>query len=239
MNRVILAPVLAVCAAWLLGPAGAGEPTGRPRLLALPWLVIDRNTNRECTSPEAPGAAGKEAASLAAAAQAALDAEMHRHRMVDLVPRREWAPEWERLSASRVLWKGAGCAVCAPPGELIRYDRALVQQLAKAVGADFVWLGVTVVPLTPDRKAPPADDCCRDSLARERKAVLARSSVVLVRASDGEIVWQRDARRLESDVFQVVGRVRRSESRRRSEAVNATAHLLGSAFRREHREAVR
>jgi hypothetical protein len=201
--------------------------------------VIDRTTNLDCAGPESPGAVSGEARRLAASAQAALDAEMHEHAMMAMVSRKEWQPHWDGLRGSRVLWKGVGCAVCAPAGALIRYDRTLVQQLARAVDADYVWLGVTVAPLTPPKGAPPADACCREALAQERPAVLARSSALLVRASDGEMVWQRDARRLERDVPTRAGRINRTPERRRAYAVDATAHLLGRAFRREHREGVR
>lgn len=217
----------------------AGAQVKQPRLLVLPWLVIDRNTNRECSRPEGSGAEGKEAQRIGASAQAALDAEMHGQKTLAMIPRKEWQPQWSSLANNRVLWKGAGCAVCTPAGELIRYDRALVQQIAQAVQADYVWLGVTALPLTPGKGSPAPDDCCRDALAQGRRGILARSSVLLVRAQDGEVIWQRDARRLEQDVPHRAGKIVHPPSLRRTFAVDATAHLLGKAFRREQREALR
>lgn len=240
-------PVTVLLAAALLAAGGMpapAQPAAKPRLLLLPWLVVDRTTNQDCTRPEgAAGPSGSEARRLAASAQAALDAEVHHQRELELIPRREWLPHWQALGGSRVVWQGAGCAVCSPAGELIRYDRLLVQQLALQTGADYVWLGITVAPLTPPGApwacAAPPDDCCREALARERPAVLARSSILLVRARDGEVVWQRDARRLERDVPYRAGRLSRAPSARRAIAVDETAHLLGKAFRRERREALR
>lgn len=223
----------------LTGAPATVEGKAKPRLLVLPWLVIDRTTSRDCTLPAGGGAAGNEARRLAASAQAALNAEMHDLGMLEMIPRKEWQPRWDALQGSRMLWKDAGCAVCAPAGALIRHDRSLVQQLARQVQANYVWLGVTVTPLTSLKDSNPADDCCREALARERPAVLARSSVLLLRANDCEVIWQRDMRRLERDVPRRVGKINRTPGRRRIHAVEATARLLGKAFRREHREALR
>jgi hypothetical protein len=223
-----------------VGVPTSARPADKPRLLVLPWVVIDRTTNRDCSklgSSQAPARA--EALRLAGSAQAALDAAMHRHGMMEMIPRKEWEPHWRELPPGRVVWQGPGCAVCTPVGELLHDDRAALQALAQAVRADYVWLGVTVVPLTKQNQDNRPDDCCREALAQERKAVLARSSVLLVRASDGEIVWQRDARRLERDVPHRVGRLVRTAAARREIAVKDTAHLLGNAFSREHREALR
>jgi hypothetical protein len=203
--------------------------------------VIDRTTNRECSRPESVGAPlNNEARRLAQSAQAALDAGMHRHRMMEMIARREWEPHWQALEPGQVFRQGPGCSVCTPAGELIRYGRAAVQGLAQAVRADYVWLGVTVVPLTRDSAAASRpDECCREALGTGRKAILARSAVLLLRASDGEVVWQRDARRLEGDVPHRAGKIARPPSVRRAYAVDATARLLSNAFRREHQEALR
>jgi hypothetical protein len=237
-DRRLLVSFLVLCGISGALPLGAAAPT-KPRLLVLPWLVIDRTTNRDCNKPGgSPGAPGDEARALAQTAQQALDAEMHAHRMMTLIPRKEWEPQWQQLRPGRIVRQGAGCAVCTPAGELLHYDRPALQALAQSVGADYIWLGATVVPLTPERRAAPPDDCCRDALASGRKEVLARSSVVLVRASDGEIVWQRDARRLEREVPHRVGKMTRSPATRRRYSLDATAHLLTKAFRREHPEAL-
>jgi hypothetical protein len=206
----------------------------------LPWLVVDRNTNRDCEKlgpAEAP--AIEEARRLARSGQAALDAAMHRHRMMEMIPRKEWEPRWAEMKPGSVLRQGEGCAVCTPAGQLIRYDRAGLQRLAQAVRADYVWLGVTVVPLTREAKGNRPDDCCREVLAQEGKAVLARSSVLLVRATDGTLVWERDARRLEREVPSRAGRVARTPAKRRWYAVRTTAHLLANAFGREHRKSLK
>jgi hypothetical protein len=108
-----------------------------------------------------------------------------------------------------------------------------------------VWIGVTVVPLTRETKDTRTDVCCREALALERDAVLARSSALLVRVSDGEAVWERDARRLEREVptrfpressgrFLARQGIEHSPGKHREIAVTATAHDLGAAFRREH-----
>jgi hypothetical protein len=218
----------------------AQDASTNPRLLVLPWVVIDRTTNRDCSKLGPPRAAvSAEAQRLAISAQAALDAAMHRHGRMAMIPRAEWEPHWRQLAPGRVVWQGPGCAVCTPVGDLLRYDGTALQGIAQAVRADYVWLGVTVVPLTTESQDNRPDDCCREALAQKRKAVLARSSALLVRARDGEIVWQRDARRLESDVPRRVGRFIRPAALRREYGVKDTARLLGNAFGREHRAARR
>jgi len=239
--RLPLAALLgALGIACLSGLPAPAQENAKPRLLVLPWLVVDRNTNRECTRPESAGAPlNGEARRLAQSAQSTLDAAMHRQGTMEMIPRKEWAPHWQGFQPGTVFRQGAGCAVCNPAGELLRYDPAAVQGLAQAVRADYAWLGVTVVPLTAGKSASPPDDCCREALGQGRNAVLARSSVVLVRASDGAVVWQRDARRLEGEVPYRIGKINRSPDSRRAIAVDSTAKLLAGAFRREHREALR
>jgi hypothetical protein len=205
----------------------------------LPWLVIDRTTNQECSrSGRTPAATGAEARRLATAAQESLDAVMHRHRMMAMIPRKEWQPQWQQYQPGQIVRQSAGCAVCTPIGALLEYDRTALQALGQAVRADYIWLGVTVVPLTRESAGSRSDDCCREALAQERRAVLARSSALLVRVRDGEVVWQRDARRLERDVPGRVGRFIRSEPLRREYGVKNTARMLGNGFAREHRRAL-
>lgn len=254
MRRVSgwLGLVLAGAAVLSMAAVRAAEgPVARPRVLALPWLVIDRNSNKDCAKlgPSEERASG-EGRLLGESGQASLDTVLHRSGLVELVPRKEWAPEWEQVKPGRVMRQGLGCAVCAPTTQLMRYDRAAVQGLAKAVRADYVWLGVTVVPLTLNTSVRRADECCRNALMLERDAVLARSSAVLVRASDGEVVWQQDAR--SSDPSRRPGgldvRFAPPHARRptpltpyelRQKAVQTTARALGSAFRRDAEQVLR
>lgn len=211
----------------------------KPRLLVLPWLIIDRNTNRECSRGEVTAATTREAQRLARSGQAALDGQMHRLGGAEMIPRKDWEPHWQERKPSEFFRASAGCAVCAPVGELLKFDAAAVLQIANDVNADYVWLGVSVTPLTPDPSAQPADTCCKEALAQERNAVLARSSVLLVRASDGEMVWQRDARRLDADVPRKVGKMARPLETRRRMAVEDTARALGAAFRSLRPESLR
>jgi hypothetical protein len=231
----MLFPVFA--ALTLPSTAHSAEPIRtKPRLLVVPWVVIDRNTNRDCAKLDPPQpTASAEARDLAMAAQATLDARMHRHPMVAMVPRREWEPHWKQLAPGQGVSQGPGCAVCTPVGNLLHYDRAALQQLGQSVQADYVWLGVTVVPLIAGRSGTRPDDCCREALGRERDSVLARSSALLVRVRDGAVVWQRDARRFDADVPRHVGRAPLAARLRREFAVKGTAEMLGNAFRREHR----
>jgi hypothetical protein len=217
--------------------AAAGSRAAKPRVLVLPWIVIDRSTNQDCDELNAAqSAASAEARSFAIAAQESLDAAMHRHRMTEMIPRREWEPRWKSLQPGQVVSQGAGCAVCTLVGSLLQYDRSALQQLGQSLRADCVWLGVTVVPVTLVDTDTRPDDCCREVMGQEREAVLARSSALLVRVRDGEVVWQRDARQLDAQVPRRVGRAPMPARFRREIAVKATAELLGDAFRREHRE---
>lgn len=128
---------------------------------------------------------------------------MHRHRMMAMIPRREWEPSThsvgtrKQLAPGHRVSQGPGFALCSPEGSLLRYDRAALLGLGQSVRADYVWLGVTVVPLISGKTPVRPGDCCRQALGRERDAVLARSSVLLLCVRDGEVVWQRDARRLD------------------------------------------
>jgi hypothetical protein len=212
-----------------------GQHPAKPRLLVLPWVVIDRSSNQDCAklTPQPPVSA--EARRLAVSAQETLDAAMHRHRMMGMIPRRDWEPHWKQLPPGKVFSQGPGCAICTPIGSLLRYDHAALRQLGQAVQADYVWLGVSVVPLISGQTPARPDDCCREALGRERDAVLARSSVLLVRIQDGEVVWQRDARRFDAEVPRRVGRAPMPARFRREIAVKGTAKMLGNAFRREHR----
>ena len=214
--------------------AGAESPA-RPRLLVLPWLVIDRTTNLECARDEgSPVPVTREARDLGVAAQAALDKAMHDHRAFAMIPRREWEPLWTSYTPAQVYHAGSGCAVCNPVRDLVQYDPAILRTLAQAAHADYVWLGVTVVPLTAARRGVVGDACCRAALGEKRSAVLARSSALLVRVRDGMVVWQQDARRLEREVPVRAGKINRLPAVRRAMAVKGTAHSLGDAFRREH-----
>jgi len=225
---------LAVLTARLTLAADMANP---PRLLVLPWLVIDRGTNRECTQDErAPIPAKGEAQRLALAAQAALDNEMHDHRMFEMVPRREWAPLLASYGSGQVYRPGPGCAVCNPVRQLLQYDPALLTTLAQGARADYVWLGVAVLPLTSERDPARGDACCRAALGTGRDAVFARTSALLVRVRDGALMWQQDTRRLEREVPTRAGRIRRTPGMRRQIAVKSTAHELGAAFRGDHRK---
>ena len=241
---VLLAPLLLSGAR-----TNAAEPAaGKPRILALPWVVIDRTTNQLCTTPEPTASpVTREAGGLARSAASALDAEMHRYGRAKVIPRKEWEPAWKQINPGRIVRQGAGCAVCAPINQLLQYDRASLQDLARTVRADYVWLGVTVIPLTRETKESRPDECCREALALERDAVLARSSALLVRVSDGEVVWERDARVMDREVpksfpraasnkFHGIQGIDHPPARHREIAVDATAHDLGKAFRREHQE---
>jgi hypothetical protein len=243
ISGVVLA-CMGVMTGLLMRPdAGVAQTAAsKPRLLVLPWVVIDRSTNKACSIGDCPllppseAPALREAQKLAQAAQAALDAAMHQHGMIQMIRRKEWEPHWKPLQPTQVVKQGSGCAVCTPTGSLLRYDRAAVQELGRSVAADYVWLGTTVVPLTRESVETPASPCCREALALERKKVLARSSALLVRVKDGETVWQRDARELDQDVPRSGRRVSYPPERRREYAVKETAHTLGKAFGREHRK---
>ena len=235
----LAALIAAVCAV----PTNAERPR-KPRMLVLPWFVVDRNSNLNCDKLKAEDPAASAAGfRVAEAGQAALDAQMHRYGKLDLIKRSEWEPYWKQTSHKELFFQGQGCAVCSPVGELIRYNPTELSKLADKVGAEFVLLGLTVVPLTT-HKASRTDECCRDALALERESVLARSSVILIRAKDGASIWQRDARRLEKEVRHVNPRERFSdpqgtspepftEEKRLRVAVGDTAEALGRAFRRE------
>lgn len=216
-----------------------GAAEAPPRILVLPWLVVDRTTNRECSREGTSAATTAEAQGLSRSAGEALDARLHRHGKGMLIPRREWQSHWVRLQPARLYRLGEGCAICTPPSELLRFDRDALTGLARATGADYVWLGLTVAPLTPETPRTRPDECCRAALGRGRSRVLARSSAILVRARDGEIVWQRDARRFEEDVPARVGKVVRRHPARLALAVDGTAHRLADAFAQEYPEALR
>lgn len=222
---------------WLPGKA--------PRVLMLPWLVIDRNTNVDCFKLGAPQSSiSEEAQALAISGQAAMDNLMHSHGSLKMIPRKEWEPHWKELPPGQVMQQGPGCAVCTPAGQLIRFDRPALLGLAQGLQADYVLLGVTVIPLTPESSDNRPDDCCREALALERQAALARSSALLVRVRDGDVTWERDARRLDRDVPRVAfhgkgASVTYTRERRLDFAVRDTAHDLGKAFRRDCQEALR
>jgi hypothetical protein len=197
-------------------PSGVGEPaitssdsssrqpnSALPRLVVLPWLVIDRSTNRGAVEPGLPQLSPmSEAQQLSFSGMAALDAVLHRHGgLGQLVPKSEWWPFWEQAAPWGWLRQGDGCASCTPASALLRYDRERLQQFGRSVQADYLLLGVAVTPLTEQTDAPDPDDCCHQALTIDRTTILARSSVLLVRVSDGETLWQRDARRLDRDVL--------------------------------------
>ena len=220
--------------------SAAPVPPGAPRLLVLPWLVIDRNTNLDCAKlATSLPAIVAEAQRLAISGQAAMDNMMHSHGFLKMIPRKEWEPHWQELAPGQVVRQGPGCAVCTPAGQLIQFDRAALLGLAHGLQADYVLLGVTVVPMTPQSRDTRPDDCCRAALALERRVVLARSSALLVRIRDGEITWQSDARRLDRDVPRPVHRTTHQAEGRLDLAVRDTAHDLGKAFRRDCEEALR
>ena len=220
-------------------------PGEAPRLLVLPWLVIDRNTNTDCAQlGPSQSSISEEAQRLAISGQAAMDNMMHSHGSLKMIPRKEWEPHWKDLQPGQAMQQGPGCAVCTPAGQLIRFDRSALLGLAQGLQADYVLLGVTVIPLTPESRDTRPDDCCREALALERKAVLARSSALLVRVRDGEVTWARDSRRLDRDVPRVAfsgkgGSRMYTRERRLDFAVRDTAHDLGKAFRRDCQEALR
>ena len=234
-----------------VGRGASAEQPNKPRLLVLPWVVIDRTTNKVCpTSASVTSRSNREETALAHSAEAALDAEMHRFGRAQMIPRDEWEPEWRQRKADQVVRQGEGCAVCTPVGQLLQYDRTALQELAQAVRADYVWIGVTVVPLTRDTKDTRTDACCREALALEREAVLVRSSALLVRVNDGETIWERDARRLEREVptrfpgersgkFLARHSINHTPAKHREIAVMTTAHDLGQAFRRVHADGLR
>jgi hypothetical protein len=208
-------------------------------LLELPWMVIDRATNQDCArlGPAQAEIRG-EARKLASAGQAALDTVLRDHRMFTMISRSEWEPYWHLLKPGTVVWQGTGCAVCGPAAQLLRYDRAALQQLGREVGAEYVWLGVIVVPMTSEEQDNRHEECCEATLGHARQEVLARSSALLIRVSDGKVIWQGDVRRLTSDAR--VGTPPRNDSlaMRREMAVKDTAQALGAAFVREHRQSI-
>jgi hypothetical protein len=219
-------------------PSAIAGSSATPRLLVLPWLVVDRTTNRECSRAAEP-ALGDEARRLSRSAGEALDSGLHRVGKASLISASEWRAPWAALRPHQVYRLGEGCAICTAPSELLRFEAGALLGLAQSVRADYVWLGLTVVPLSTESKANRPDDCCKDALGRGRSRVLARSSAVLVRVADGAVVWQRDARRFEDDIPARVGKVSRSRRTRVAMAVDGTAHRLAEAFNREHREALR
>jgi hypothetical protein len=176
---------------------------GQPRLLVLPWQVIDRTTNQIYSAANLPrSTASEEARQLSESGMAALDAVLHRHDgLGELVPRREWQPCWDEGIIGPWACYSSQCASCAPVGELLRYDRGRLRQLGQAVGADYIFLGVTVVPLIAPAGSSPPSRCCLEALTVDKRDVLARTAALLVRVRDGEPVWQRDARRLDRDVL--------------------------------------
>jgi hypothetical protein len=184
-------------------PPSVPARSTKPRLLVLPWLVLDRTTDQCVSGPGHSSApSGDEAQRLSLSAMAALDAVLHRHGgLGEMVQRAEWLPYWEEATSDDCVRQGPGCASCTPAGDLLRYDRVRLQGLGQAARGDYIFLGITVVPLTGDSGGARPDACCREALTLERDAVLARSSVLLVRVRDGETIWQRDARRLDRDVL--------------------------------------
>jgi hypothetical protein len=182
-------------------PPSTPVRSAEPRVIVLPWLVIDRTTNQRVSgTSHAPS--GDEAQRLSVSGMTALDAALHRHGgLGEMVPRDKWQPFWEEAACDNWVRQGPGCASCTPAGDLLRYERVSLQRFGQAARADYIFLGITVVPLTAAAGTPHLDSCCREALTLEREAVLARSSVLLVRVRDGETVWQRDARRLDRDVL--------------------------------------
>jgi hypothetical protein len=213
--------------------------------VVLPWLVIDRSTNTDCTKLEQPQVpVSEEAQWLAISGQAALDHMLHRRGSLHLIPRKEWEPHWRGLPPGQLERQGSGCTICTHADQLIQFDHSALLQLPQSVRADYALLGVTVVPLTPDSGDNRSDDCCREALSQERQAVLARSSALLVRVHDGEVTWERDSRRLDRDVPRESfrpkgGTVTYTRETRLDFAIRDTAHELGKAFRRDCREALR
>jgi hypothetical protein len=124
--------VALLASALLAGRDASAEQTNKPRLLVLPWVVIDRTTNKVCpTSGSTTSQSNREAAALAGRAEAALDAEMHRFGRAEMISRKEWEPEWKQRKADQVVRQGEGCAVCTPVGQLLKYDRTALQELAQ------------------------------------------------------------------------------------------------------------
>lgn len=192
----------------MVGTAGDAQPPSpapspKPRIVALPWLVIDRNSGQEASRLEGehPKAAA-EGRQLAQSAQAALDAVLERGKALQYVPRGQWEPRWSAMKPDQSLQRGPGCASCGAADELIRFDREAVRQIAEAVQAEHVLLGATVVPLVwettlgkPEpKKAVTSTETAACREAESRDPALARSVLMLVRAKDGQIVWKGDSR---------------------------------------------
>jgi hypothetical protein len=100
--------------------------TSQPRLLVLPWRVIDRTTNQVYSAADLPrSTASEEARQLSESGMAALDAVLHRHGgLGELMPRSEWQPYWDEGIIGPWACYSSQCASCAPVGELLRHDRA-------------------------------------------------------------------------------------------------------------------
>lgn len=228
----------------------AQEAAARPRLLGLPWVIIDGNGSGSQPKPGSPGGPiSAQTERLAYSARAAIDATLRRRGIMEMIPRKAWEPQWEKLKAERGIGQAAGCICCPPAPELLRYNRTALQRLGQAVHADYIWLGVTVVPLSAAHPKAQSDSCCQKPLAPQQEQVLARSGGLLFRVSDGEIVWRQEARRLDHEVLRR-SHYRHHRSRgpfrtiysppeRHEMAVDETAHMLANAFVREHEQVLR
>jgi hypothetical protein len=228
----------------------AQEAAARPRLLGLPWVIIDGNASGSQPKPGSAAAPIRaQTERLADSARGAIIATLRRQGIMEMIPRKAWQPQWEKLKAAGAIAQVDGCICCPPAPELLRYNRPALQRLGQAVHADYIWLGVTVVPLSREQPKQSSDSCCRKAPGPQQESVLARSGSLLFRVSDGEVVWRQEARRLDREVLRrghyrhhgshSPFRITYSPPERHEMAVAGTARMLANAFVREHGQVLR
>ncbi len=233
--------------------AAHASPDPQPRILSLPWLIIDRNSGRdaEALRKEQPDAAA-EAGRLSISAQAALDAVMDRHKRSRMVPRGEWEPLWTKMGSEKVVRSRPACTACGSAEELVAYESEALKRMATSVQADYVLLGVAIVPLVFETPAKGAEHKCPSSTSATREPYVIRGLLRMVRVEDGKTMWQGETRwphsrrSPHSTAIKVGPRFGGGLGRRpkapavppaafeaREKMVDAAVHALGHALRKE------
>lgn len=233
---------VAAAAVWFVTPGADAQSrnvvsTDQARHALLPWLVIDQNSHRSHTPfapEEAPGS--REAKRLSRSAQAVLDGQLHRAGEASLLPRDAWEDTAAATALRSAINVGDGCPLCLDAAALVRFDPDAIKRAGEAIRADYLWLGAVATPLTGSRHA---DECAQSEQHRREGTPLARAAVLLVRVSDGTVVWKRTTRIPERLIPHLQGKIARPPHERRHEAVELAARTLGGAFRRDGELALR
>lgn len=245
--------ILAVVAVASSAAGREPEPRSEPRILSLPWLIIDRNSCRDAGGlrvghPDAAAEAGR----LSLSAQTALDAVMDRHKRSRMIPRAEWEPLWAKSSAEKLLRSREACTACGSSEDLMGYDPTAIGRLASSLQADYALIGVAIVPLVFETPVKQEKHPCPEAEASVREPYLIRGLLRMIRAEDGATVWQGETRwphsrrSPHSTTIKVgprfgggLGRRRRTPAppptafEAREKMVDAAVHALGHALRKD------